>query len=93
MVRRDDDLAEVHRYVLRLLAQELDLVGRSRLELSPTCIARNIGYRDNDYVGRSCRELTEYGLVERAEEGPYYRITEAGIAYVAGEIELEDLES
>lgn len=92
MVRRNDDLAEVHRYVLQLLAQDLGLVGHSRLELSPTCITRNIGYRDNDYVGQSCRELAAYGLVERAEDGPYYRITDDGLAYVAGDLDLEDIQ-
>lgn len=91
MVGRDDQFVEVHRSILRLLAQDVDIVGRSHLELSPSCIARNIGYRDNDYVGRGCRELAQYGLLDRAEDGPYYSISEKGLAYVGGEINVEDI--
>lgn len=92
MVRRDDEFSDVHRYILQLLAQELALVGRQHLELSPVCIARNIGYKDSDYVGRSCRELESYGLLRRADSGPYYSITETGKRYIAGKISFTEIE-
>lgn len=88
MPGQEDDFADVHRYVLQLLGQDLELIGRSHLELSAACIARNIGYRDNDYVAESCRDLVEYGLLERAQDAPYYSITDEGLAYLAGESEL-----
>lgn len=80
-----DELPNVQRYILRLLAHRLSLVGRTRLELSPVCIARNIGYKDNDYVGENCRLLVEAGMLEKADDGPYYSITDDGMAFVDDE--------
>lgn len=82
---REDDLPNVQRYILELLAQDLTLAGRSRLELSPVCIARNIGYKDNDYVGENCRLLVDAGLLAKSAEGPYYSITDDGLAFVEDE--------
>ena len=85
MPRGGNDLPNVQQYILELLAQDLSLAGRSRLELSPVCIARNIGYKDNDYVGENCRLLVRMGLLTKAEDGPYYSITDDGLAFVEGE--------
>lgn len=83
-----DDLPNVQRYILQFLAQDLSLGSHPRVELSPVCIARNIGYKDNDYVGENCRLLVEAGLLEKAEDGPYYAITDEGLAYVEGDERL-----
>ena len=85
MSGQGSDLPNVQRYILRLLAQKLSLVERTYLELSPVCIARNIGYKDNDYVGENCRHLVTAGLLAKAEEGPYYSITDEGLAFVNSE--------
>lgn len=82
-----DDLSDVHRYTLQLLAQNLELIGRKHLELSPACIARNIGYADNDYVGEACRTLADLDMVERADDGPYYSITQRGLDYLSGDLD------
>lgn len=85
MSGREADLPNVQWFILELLAQDITLPGRSRMELSPVCIARNIGYKDNDYVGENCRLLVEEGLLTKAEAGPYYSITDDGEAFVEGE--------
>ena len=87
MSGREVDLPNVQWFILELLAQDLTLSGRSHVELSPVCIARNIGYKDNDYVGENCRLLVEAELLAKAEDGPYYSITDDGLAFVEGEDE------
>lgn len=87
MSGRETGLPNVQVYILELLARDLTLSGRSHLELSPVCIARNIGYKDNDYVGENCRLLVEAGLLAKADDGPYYSITDDGMAFVESEDE------
>lgn len=43
------------------------------------------------YVSSRLAELHEAGLIERVDDG-VYRITEAGGAYLAGELDGEELE-
>lgn len=94
MTSDEERLREVQRHILQLLGQDLNLIGRSHLQLSAGCIARNIGYSDNDYVARNCRELADMGLLERLENGyPYYRISDKGQSYLNGELTLSELES
>jgi hypothetical protein len=82
---------DAHRYVLELLATEPNVEGTATFELSPVCIARNTGYRDQDHVSAVCRELDEVGLIDRTDSpGTYYRITWRGQAYLAGELRLTD---
>lgn len=78
-------MPNVQRYILRLLAHNFRGVGQERPELSPVCIARNIGYKDNDYVGENCRLLVEAGFLEKSDDGPYYTITDEGEAFLASE--------
>ena len=71
----------------------LELLSDAGIIANPATIAFNIDY-DNRYVSQRCRELATHGLVERVHETKaMYRITDRGEAYLAGEIEAEDLES
>lgn len=87
MSGRETGLPNVQMYILELLARDLTLSGQSYLELSPVCIARNIGYKDNDYVGENCRLLVDAGLLSKADDGPYYSITDDGLAFLEREDE------
>jgi len=60
------------------------------LELGPTAIARNID-RHRTGVNRRLSTLTEYGLVNRVDEG-CYEITELGERYLAGQLDADTLE-
>lgn len=60
-------------------------------EVPPAVIGRNIDSHPN-YVGERCRTLAEYGLVDRREDG-YYAVTDQGQAYLAGDIDADQLDS
>ncbi|WP_396610648.1 type IV toxin-antitoxin system AbiEi family antitoxin domain-containing protein [Haloferax sp. S1W] len=60
----------------------LELFQSSRLVLTPTIVAHNIG-RSREEVNRRLTELTEHGLVERPARGKY-RITKFGEQYLQG---------
>lgn len=74
--------------ILTVLGTEYTPLNRM-LKLSPGCIAENIDY-NNDYVGTRCRKLVNAGLLEK--DGQYYSISEKGLAYLAGELDVDDLE-
>lgn len=67
----------------------LEALADSEMELTPTVIARNIGY-SRRYVNTRLGELADYGLVERVERG-WYAIAERGEQYLAGEIDASDI--
>lgn len=46
--------------------------------------------KNNDYVGRRCRNLMRYGLLERTSHG-YYRFTDIARQYLAGELDASTL--
>ncbi|GAB7120892.1 repressor [Natrinema saccharevitans] len=46
--------------------------------------------RSNGYIGVRCRKLASYGLVERPSRG-FYVITDAGTAYLEGELDASTL--
>lgn len=71
------------------ILQLLDL--GNGLELSPACIARNIGYKRN-HTGNRCRLLAEVGLLDR-EEGGYYSLTAHGRRTARGSMSPDVLES
>lgn len=56
----------------------------------PKGIAEATGY-EPQYVGRRCRELAEYGLLENMGRG-LYRITGRGEQYLAQELDAGELE-
>ena len=51
-----------------------------------------IGF-SREYLGRRCREyLRPYGLVSKSGQGVYF-ITEDGEAYLAGDLDADDLDT
>ncbi|OYR80253.1 MarR family transcriptional regulator [Halorubrum sp. E3] len=68
----------------------LELLAESDLILTPAVIAKNLEYTRN-WVSRRIGRLEDAGLVEPVDSG-YYRITDRGRAYLAGELDTEDLE-
>ena len=68
----------------------LELLDESGLVLTPAVIAKNLEYTRN-WVSRRVGKLADAGLVEPIDSG-YYRITERGRAYLAGELTADDLE-
>ena len=68
----------------------LELLAESDLILTPAVMARNLDYTRN-WVSRRIGKLESAGLVEPLESG-YYRISDRGRAYLAGEIDAEQLE-
>jgi DNA-binding IclR family transcriptional regulator len=67
----------------------LELLEETDLILSPAVLARNLDY-NRVTVSRRLTELTDYGLVERVDRG-YYRITDAGVAYLDGDLDADRL--
>jgi len=59
--------------------------------IKPASLALNIPFT-REHVARRCKILAENGLLERHEETPAYRITEKGRAYLAGDLEADDLQ-
>ncbi|RLM68401.1 MULTISPECIES: winged helix-turn-helix transcriptional regulator [Halorubrum] len=68
----------------------LELLDESGLILTPAVIAKNLEYTRN-WVSRRIGKLENSGLVEPVDSG-YYRITDRGRAYLAGELDASDLE-
>jgi len=60
------------------------------LRLTPAVIAENID-KSRTHVSRRLSDLTEKGLVEKPKRG-YYEITDHGRAYLAGELDANELE-
>lgn len=69
----------------------LETLEDSGLRLSPRILAANIDY-SRHYIARRLAKLEEEGLVTRVDEG-LYEITEQGRAYLAGNLDADDLES
>lgn len=90
MALEDDRPTDAHKYVLQLLATETRFPGKEKLELSPACITRSIGYKDRNHISIVCRELADEGLLKKTEgRGTYYVITWRGRAYLEGELTLD----
>nr|WP_311170636.1 winged helix-turn-helix domain-containing protein [Halobellus sp. ZY16] len=68
----------------------LELLEESGLILSPAVIAKNLDYSRN-WVSRRLGKIVDADLVEQIDDG-YYRITDRGRAYLAGELDADDLE-
>lgn len=69
---------------------ELLHVGNDRLWLPPKAIWRNLDIGDN-WVQKRLRVLCDAGLVEVGQSD--YRITDAGVAYLCGELDASELSS
>lgn len=68
----------------------LELLAESDLILTPAVMARNLDYTRN-WVSRRVGKLEAAGLVDPIDSG-YYRISDRGRSYLAGEIAAEELE-
>ena len=58
-------------------------------EVPPVVIGRNVDIHSK-YAGERCRELTNYGLLNRLEGG-YYSISSQGKEYLQGDLDAESL--
>jgi DNA-binding IclR family transcriptional regulator len=79
--------------------EELGEVGGEPVSLPPSPVRHHIvemlGHldRERSTFSRRMNKLADRGLLEKTdEEGSYYRITENGLAYLAGELDADDLE-
>ncbi len=68
----------------------LEVLQSSGLVLSPSIISYNLDV-SREAVNRRLKELTAYGMVEKVDRGKY-EISEEGRAYLAGELDADDLE-
>ena len=68
----------------------LALLDESGLELTPTVIARNLGY-SRSWVSRRLSKLVDAGVVT-VNDGSYYQITQKGCDYLAGDLKADDLQ-
>ena len=68
----------------------LELLDESDLILTPAVMARNLDYTRN-WVSRRVGKLESAGLVEPIDSG-YYRISDLGRAYLAGDLDADELE-
>jgi len=80
MARADDRILEVIRDEGNMTPLALSREGeRERLDIG------------RKYAGIRCRELADYGLLERVDRG-LYRITDKGLAYLDEELDASELE-
>jgi len=68
----------------------LELLEESGLILSPAVMAKNLDY-SRSWVSERTGRLVQAGLVEQVDDG-YYRVSDRGRAYLAGELDAEELE-
>jgi len=73
----------------------LEFLNDHDLELSPKPLYRNLNRHGHDVGYSTIRgrlpELAENGLLSKDSDG-YYEITDRGHAYLAGELDANDLE-
>ena len=69
----------------------LELLEESELILSPAVMAKNLEY-NRSWVSERLGKLVGSGLVDQVEDG-YYRISDRGRGYLAGEIDADELEN
>jgi Mn-dependent DtxR family transcriptional regulator len=63
---------------------------RDKGAATPKAMGDDLG-KNNNYVGVRCRELTDYGLLQRVSHG-LYRITEDGEKFLDDELDADKLE-
>jgi len=90
---------EVDDAILELF-EELGEPGGKPISLPPSPVKRHLVEelglldRERSTFSRRMSKLADRGLLEIAdEEASYYRITDKGLAYLAGELDAEDLNS
>ncbi len=67
----------------------LEALAHTEMDLTPTVIARDIGY-DRKYVNTRLGDLAAKGLVDRVERG-WYAITDDGRAYLNGDLDASEI--
>lgn len=76
--------------ILELLAESGVALNKKGLEVNFELEGENISYST---IKRRLPMLEEFGLVEKArQKGSYYRITEKGRQYLAGDLSASELE-
>ncbi|OYR54641.1 phage repressor protein [Halorubrum sp. E3] len=71
----------------------LELLDECGIAIPPRAIAFNIDNVSRPTIDRRLRKLEDAGLVERYDDPQgYTRITDRGRAYLAGELDNDDLE-
>jgi len=68
----------------------LETLEDTDLTLSPRVLAVNTDY-SRHYVARRLSDLVEADLVQKVDDG-LYQITDQGRAYLAGDLDAEELE-
>jgi len=71
----------------------LSLLADSELSLTPTNIAKNTGY-SSGYIRKECNRMAGEGLLQKEDEGghPFYSVTEMGQQYLAGDLDVSELD-
>ena len=71
----------------------LELFEEAGIAMPPAVVTYNLSGVSHPTVKRRLPVLTEEGLLERVDESKgYYRITDHGRAYLAGDLDADDLE-
>lgn len=83
MVERVDWFAPVDYEILQFYEQH-------DIQATAKVIAANIEY-DRQYVNKRCNRLTDAGLLLK-QEGGLFELSNSGRAFLAGELDAEDLE-
>ncbi|WP_276254795.1 MarR family transcriptional regulator [Halomontanus rarus] len=68
----------------------LEFFEKHDIWISARGLAKNIDY-DRNYVSRECPTLVENGILQK--EGTIYSLTDQGRAFLAGELNADDLEA
>jgi len=71
-------------YEILLFFEEHDI------RVTPKVLGANIDY-DRQYTSKRCRKLLEEGILEKDDSGLYH-LSEKGRAFLAGEIDANELE-
>ncbi|OVE83132.1 winged-helix domain-containing protein [Natronolimnobius baerhuensis] len=74
----------------------LEFLAEHDLELPAKPLYRNLNRHGHEIgystVRQRLKELEEHGLLEKVDEAGYYALSSKGEAYLAGELELSELE-
>ncbi|EMA47117.1 winged-helix domain-containing protein [Halobiforma nitratireducens] len=74
----------------------LEFLAEHDLELPAKPLYRNLNRHGHEIgystVRQRLGELEDHGLIEKVDDAGYYQLTPMGEAYLAGELELEELE-
>lgn len=60
--------------------------------MTPKGLSLNLPYTGN-WIGQRLREMVRHDLVERYDDEPGYRITDRGRAFLAGDLDADNLEN